>query len=645
MQVVTSDHGTMRARSGLQPNTSGSWRADAWAWVLVGCGVGAALAAVMPIGAVQPTDMPVLFLALAALCACAWMLLHRLRDEAHTTSLPWRVLHPLALFLAGGAVSTAFSDQRWTALLGAPGSSLGLLQLLALAAVVVGAAYMGGRLRNALVLAAPWMLLLQSVAVAFRMLAGRNGIGTLSNSSFMAQVIVVLLPLALVPALGRDPRLSSAGVAGRLAASVAAVVALAASGSRAGVVLALGGTAVCWALTRGWQPPLPLGRTRLAAVSVGAVALAVVPVVAVLAVARGRVPRGLLAVRPEMWDAALRVWRDAPVLGAGPDAYRVASAPFAGVALAANEAAVNLGFGALAADPHNVVMLLLANGGIVAFVAAAWLLAEVLRNWAAQRAAGRLDAAAALGATLYVLTGLLTPLPLQTALLGAIVLGASLAPERAPAAPTVPRTALRTAAWGPWVLSALAALVVLAHVTTRIAVGPIEEGNVTPGRAARTQAAADLWRADPFLHFWAGRMWMFVADESPDGLRLAIADSAKAAEMEPANPFYVRDKALAMKLYSEDVTATSDAYRAALELFPNWFEATFEFGDYLLEHGRAEEAEVYALRAVELGPGIGEAHGFAAAVYDALGEPAKAEGYRRRATELLAEKGTLQQMR
>lgn len=623
---------------GSPRNPGPAWTSAAvWAVTLSACG--AALAAVYPWGAVQPGDMPILFLAIASGVSLAWLAARGLRGAPGRTVRIWRPVLAGAVLLGGLAASAAFSDQRWTGLLGAPGSSMGLVGIAMLLTIGLFAANARSAVRAALERVAPWMLLLECLTVAMQLTRVDSPGGTTSNSTFLSQVLLVLLPATLMPALASGTPMSRVSRAARIGLAGAALLVLVLSGSRVGTVLGVAVIAACAAVSRRAPRPGRTPRARWLAAAVAGAAVAFAAPVAVVLAADPLRFEGPLASRPYMWEAALRVWSGSPVLGVGPDAFRIAIAPHASGRMSVIEGGAQSTFGTLAADPHNALVALLAAGGVLGLALFGWLTYEVFRNWAAQSAAGRMDAGAVIGVAAYTATTILAPAPLQTALLAALVLGISLLPERAPAAAASAAAHLRPlASRAGLALGAAACLLLAAHAVTRVAVGPIEVGTVSPADAIRAQRAADAWRVDPFLHFWAARMWMFVGLEQ--GLPAAGEDArraaARAVELEPRNPFYVREHALALALFDGDEAPTVALYRRSVELFPNWAEVRIEFADYLLERGRKDEAVEQALAGVELVPDSADAHDSAASALESVGERSEAEAHRREALRLRA---------
>lgn len=626
--VARNNDTKRRERSGARPA----------GWVLVLSGLAAVLAAMTRVGAVIPGDMPMIPLAVASGVGLWWIAARRLSASDSPEHRGWRPALALVGVAAALGIAAMVSSQRFTAVLGAPGSSLGLVQIAMLAVVVLACAYIGKPAARALRTAAPWMLLLEALSTTMQLSRGGVGAGgTTSNSTFLSQVVVLLLPLVIVPA--EDGSVTGWRRIAHWTVAAWATATLAFGASRAGfglAVLAIAASVVAARVRRRAR----LGAHARVAVLVGGAALFALPVAAAAVLPSGPGIEAQLLSRPYMWEAATGMWLGSPLVGVGPDAFRVASAPIMSARVSVVEAAAESTFGTLPADPHNALMLVLAGGGVLALAAVGWFGWEVLRNWSAQEAVGRLDRASALGILMYASTAVLAPVPLQTAVLAAVVTGASLLPERPPVGdrglpPIVRRWGVRSALG----VASLLWLALTAHTLTRVAVGPIETGTVAAAQAERTSTAAALWRVDPFLHFWAGRMWAFVGVErgDPAAGERAFAETRRALELEPANPYYARERALGMSLLGDDATETARWYDEALRLFPNWYECRAEYARYLLDTGRAAAAEPHAAAALELGPRFPESYELAASVAEALGRVGEAEALRRRAIAVAAD--------
>ncbi len=598
-------------------------------------GLLAAAAMVLPAGAVQPTDVPMLALSVAAFAA---LLAAGTRPWGRPEARPWRVAVAAHAVLAALAAACVFSSQRWTALLGAPGSSLGLVQAAALVAVALFAAGARTRVREALTFVAPWALALECAIAVAQLASVESPGGTTSNSTFLSQVVLLLLPATLMPALSPAKVPASGARAARLGVAGLALLTLLLSGSRVGFAVGLAAAGACVLVARGRAAPRALpSRARLGGASVAVLTAAASPVALLLLAPPERL-ESALASRPHLWASALRLLRGSPVLGAGPDGFRVGIAPEASARMSVIEGGVESTFGALAADPHNVVLAVLASGGVAVLLLVGWLLYEVFRNWAAQSVAGRLDAGAVIATTAFAATTVLAPAPLQTALLAAAVAGSSLLPERAPAKAAASRAVRALTDRAVWALGLAAALLLGAHAVTRLVVGPVEYGTLDAADAIRAQRAADVWRVDPFLHFWAARMWMFVGLER--GVPAAAGSAARAAdravELEPANPFYAHESALALDLFDGGEAATVERYQRAVELFPNWAECRLGFARYLLKRDRPLEAVVHALAGVALAPDSADAHELAASALEGVDRGDEARAHRETAISIRA---------
>jgi hypothetical protein len=103
---------------------------------------------------------------------------------------------------------------------------------------------------------------------------------------------------------------------------------------------------------------------------------------------RGRMPSGVMRMpRSVLWDTALRITRDSPVLGIGPDNFRLSYGNYLG--LAASDTRVHA---------NNTYLEVLVGMGVAGAAALIWLIAAAVRSAAAviaRAAAGSMEFVAA----------------------------------------------------------------------------------------------------------------------------------------------------------------------------------------------------------------------------------------------------------
>jgi O-antigen ligase len=557
---------------------------------------------------VAPLDLSAAALAVSSLLLLASAT--RTASTAVPRSVLPRGLVPLValLVLAIGAATIAAPDKA-SAVFGAAGGALGLIQLVTLLGLGAASAVVSLDVRRVLEMGAPWLIGVQTASAVAQLLAGHEGVGTLSNTTYLSMTLLLCIPAVLSPLTRADFRkpLDRAALA-RLTLCIGAVVVMGVAGARTGAVL--GAAAIAWAITPGVRSRVG-GDRSATKVAVVALAACVAAVVLALSVRSGEA----LGTRPEMWTSTLRIIAARPLFGVGPDGLRTALQAIAPASMIVREGSGNAGFGLLPTDPHNVLLGLAASLGIVGLLAAASLFAGVVRTWIAQRReSGRLPWPAVSG-LLYLGATMLAPAILQTLPLAAVVFGASVRTEQGSAgdAPK-PRRRLEAAIVA---VSVLACMVTLAQASTRIWVGPIASPD--PG-ASRAVVAARLWSGDPLAHYVAAVRLSDAAGDSDQALhRAAIAQARRAAELSPLDGIYAA--ALADVLAgSGDVPGALEAYSRAQVLFPNSPDASQGRAGMLLSLGRVADARVEVQRALALAPARASVHELAAGIYAASGD-------------------------
>ncbi len=257
-----------------------------------------------------------------------------------------------------------------------------------------------------------------------------RGISTLGNPNHLGGFLV--LPLVLAAALGLSERGTRARVlvAGMFALMAAAIVLTQTRGAWIGVAVGLAVLGVA-----AWRASgRPTGRAAVMAVCVAAAsvvaALAIRPALFAEMAQRARDAAAASGSgRVALWREALDVIASRPLLGVGPDSYRLAwygerSADLVGDA----------GFGFFATEPHNLVLTLASTFGVVAAALAVAFFASTLWRTRAAVTGQAGDArmiplagwwAGTLGLAVYLMAG---PLPIAlgvTLVFGLGVLGAA----------------------------------------------------------------------------------------------------------------------------------------------------------------------------------------------------------------------------
>lgn len=366
-------------------------------------------------GLVGTVELAAVFLGMAGVASGAALLLgRRVPDIDPVIGRPWMA------FLAVGVISMCVSGRFWSALVGEPSNMLGLSQLLAMTAVALACGVFASDVRAILTRYAHWVLLVQS-GLAFGQLSGVvdvAGVGTLPNSTYFGELMVLLLPWALSPRSAESRRDSLL----RSFAVVLTLCALAATGSRVALVVS-----VAWAA---WT----MYRRRPA----GTIARLVVPLLLVLVVAaaglvfagdelRGTMSLQTLGERPEMWRLGLEAVRERPLVGWGPDGFSAGATAVSSVDSIDPSSAITLG--QEYADPHGLPVWVAVSTGVVGLALFGWFVgaaASRLRRLHRNGDDVAPGAWALAGLTLVLLTA---PLAVQIAPFAALMFGISVLPD------------------------------------------------------------------------------------------------------------------------------------------------------------------------------------------------------------------------
>lgn len=588
-------------------------RAGVAEWVAVaGAALAGSVAFVHP-GVSTGSDGPSLGLALAALALGAALVVRLVRGGQEREALGWRLAAAALVLIGALAVSAAASPHRWTAVFGASTSGEGVIQLAAAAGLAYAAAFASRRLRPALAAAAPAALAAECALAAVQLAGGSHPQGSLANSTYMGQTVLLCLPLVVAPAIAPGaPRRSAAW---RLALAAAAFALLAAAQSWAALVVALAWGAYEGARRAAARLPRP-SRAGAPAAAAAAVVLAALASVALVPALRGTLDRRLV-----YWRAAARAIAGSPWLGWGADTFRPVVARFAPPEmLEYGPGGLLTGHAQLAVDPHALLLSIALAGGLLGVAAAAWAAVEVAANWRRQALAGEGSNPWAAAAVLYAASALVAPAPLQTLAAAALVLGASLRPERAR---PVPR------AVGGAALAAGVAAAVLAGALGVTQVALQTPATPASADAARALALARVWALDPFLHYEASLVAGTAAPDDPAASDLAAI--RRAVALAPDDPFYALE--LARTLASRGDPSAPAAYRGAIALFPSSYEARLAYARYLLAASDAAGALASAETAIALAPAVPDAYDVAADAAASLGRAGQAADLRARAAK------------
>jgi O-antigen ligase len=388
---IATAHGPIAAAPG--------WIATVRRVTLLGTVIAATLA-VDPTGSGWSSQLKVAVLVAAALVLSCLAVIDRIfgGHAPAGTPLRWPVLAGLGWF----AVTTATSTDPTASLLGGEGSHVGLLTVAALAAVYFAAARVAPaelvRLLTVLVLAAglvvgygllqlhdlvstwggrwdpvPWALSRAKPTV----------FATMGNANHLAGLLAMVLPLGLALLATVRHRPVRIPIAAVLAGCVALLVATTARGAwlAAAVAVTLFVVLLRSELRRwlGWA----LGGIAATALTVAALLAGTAATKYPLAdVAAGAGAQATASLRLQLWEAALRISADHPLLGVGPEAFGDVFPEYQ-----TPEFIWSFGANRFANGPHNLMLDVVVGQGVAGLILLGWLLvvAAVLaaRSWRA----------------------------------------------------------------------------------------------------------------------------------------------------------------------------------------------------------------------------------------------------------------------
>lgn len=490
-------------------------------------------------------------------------------------------------FLGWMGVAAVASGRVWAALIGEPTNLLGWTSFAAIGAITCAVAVRGGAARPMLERVAPFVVAIEVIVAGVQLAtSGQVGFvdvgivahGTLPNSTYLGEVLVLLLPWSLAEADRGGLQLSRTS---RIALVASTVLVLAASGSRVAALVAL-----LWA---GWmllRRSALAARTKAAATAALAVAAFGAGVVFARAEVLGSVGVSALGKRPEMWRQAYLAMLDRPLVGFGPDGFVAGAAHTTTIALAKTTSTMNLVPGGT--DPHNALAFIAVSAGVLGVALFCWLAVEFILALRARARAG-IDVSPAAwsvgGAMLLFLTA---PATVHIWPLFGFVLGVSLAARPSTADTPVQRIAGRVGL----AVVALASALLLTNSLTRYALeshGP----QVSPRKAASAQAAADLWRVDPYLHYlsslhwgWTAKVDTAVAVRQPD-----LAAIQRAVALDARDPFTALEHARTLSFYGANQTQVDAAFAETFARWQTYPLARAEYATYLARTGRLDRAK------------------------------------------------------
>lgn len=530
-----------------------------------------------PFGIDQVTALPLLSLALAGIAAVVL-----LPKAAETYALlRWRVAWAGAAFLGWALVASVFSGQAFVSLTGMYGSMLGWLTLAGVAVIAVASCVHGAPIREILERAAAYIVGLEVVIALSQYSEQRHPAGTLSNSTYLGDVLLMLLPFVVASAL-KAQRTSEKLVYWAVVAG--GFVAMVVGSARAAAVSTLVWLAVLGTLAL--KRRFSLSALTASAIGVGAALVLGAVGLAVAKPARVSAALGeFFAARTRFWVPAVAATLQRPLAGWGPDGFTSAVWKTAGKGLVE----AGDGFGQITPDPHNLVVWIAVSTGVVGLALAAWFAFEVARNWRLSHRAGSFAEVQApvTAVVLCVFLALTAPTALETLPIFALVLGASLRLER-------PRTfgrarpavvvALRVAA-------GIVVAIVLALSLTRMSLGRVDRPQ--QHNAALTQALADAWRVDPLLYYRASIDWSFADQSNPQVAagRPDLSAIQRAIDLAPSNPVYANELANTLAFYGSPEADVRAAFQRALSLFPNSPNTHASLAYYLISLGDMPDAK------------------------------------------------------
>lgn len=486
-----------------------------------------------------------------------------------------------AVFVGVAVSSMLVSGRVWAAFVGESESMLGVAVLASVTLVLAASVIHGEHVRSLLLRYGLWILLLQSLLALAQLVSGSGSFvrGTLPNSTYFGQALILLLPWTLTP------RWEGAAWERRLRVAVVllALGMLAGTGSRVAAVA--GGVWALWLFSRAVSLP----RRRRAIVLAGVVAImGTAGMLFASGELLGTLDASSLGERPQMWQTSLRAVQERPVIGWGPDGY-----------LAGGTAVLRPGPDSLArehtlhqgkADPHSLPIWIAVSTGLVGLAAFIWFARETVVVWLRQRdcPAGAPGIWATIGCTVVFLTA---PAALQVLPLFALVFGASLTCGGTRTGLEEPRGAMPLRLRVTVVFLTIAAAMLTVNASTR-SILEHRSPSYSPRIAPFAQTASRAWFLDAHLAFLSSRHWTYaVLDDPTLGRRRPdLSAIERAVWLDRHHPVYPLDHARILYFYDEPTESIEAAFSEAFERYPAYPMARAEYGAYLAQMGRFEEA-------------------------------------------------------
>lgn len=554
-----------------------------------------------------------------AVIAVAGVRLSRTRELVVPVTRAWWIV---GVFVAGLLVGTLAASNTLRAVVGEPGRHTGLAMYIVYAGLFAVALRLHRdrlptTLTKGLVVAAIPVAgygLLQAAGVqVFDWVTFEGGpqvVSSFGNANFLAAWLGIVVPLFIWLALS-----ALRSIVWRMAAGVVAAVSLivaSATGSLQGIAAAVPGAGLVLAVWLWTEAPPVLRRRRTAILGAGGAAVAG----AVLLTAAGIGPfasvrRSAVASyesRAGKWDAAWRMFTDNPLTGVGIGgdfgdrffSYRTV------------QVATESGLRRSVDDPHNVVLAMFANGGLL--LGLAYLALIGFTGWALARGLRRLDgqerlALAGIGGgwLAYQVQSLVSidvpPLAVLHWVLAGIIV--ALGTEPTFRIITLPGAAAPVAAKGrretrprlrPLTPGVVVGVGVFSLGAAALAVTPLRADlAAADGRslAARGQqeAAIDAYEKAVAVGKWEA---LYPALEAKYLTDLGMVEDARerhmeAAAREPHDLVHAINIARTSKALDDYETARR-AYDRAYEIDPKTPEVLAEIGEFELEHGDPHRA-------------------------------------------------------
>lgn len=506
-------------------------------------------------------------LALAGSVAALWLLAGGVRVQR------------VRLFAAAGGlllvflVSAVVSGRGLAGFLGESGNHHGWLVLVAMAALALFSTSRSDTLAPILRLSAPFVSV--ALCVAWYLIAGPLGGGTLGHSTNLGIVLLMLLPW-VAPREGDSMQRSVGGWAVLLLSL--AVMAL--TGARVALLVS-----VTCAILLAFQR-LPLSRVvKLAAVGVVVLASIVLMLTIRPQDVAGVLDPGSLGGRPEMLRLSWLATLERPLMGWGPDGF----AP--GAAAISTADAAQRGVGLMnwpsVRDPHNIVAWVMTSGGLLGLLLFIWLAAELVLHWRVAR--GEPDVADAAMSVAAVVAVLLTaPMPIHAVPLFALVIGMSISGASIRDRENSPTRFDRAFAF---TLAVACVLLALLSAVRYSALRQVASGD--PAVVAGADSFAGLIRYDGELWSYVSKSWGFAYHNRPDADIIAadVRAARQAVAADSTNPHYALELARVLLYFDSSQVEVDAAFEEALRRMEYFPQANLEYAVHLGRTGRIEQAK------------------------------------------------------